>query len=65
MGVSIMKIDLGDKCVHCKKDTSLGSGNFVNRYPVFDLDHLILVMNLLVIVAMNVNLKWKKNLVSN
>jgi hypothetical protein len=45
MGVSIMKIDLGDKCVHCKKDTSLGSGNFVNRYPVFDLDPLILVMN--------------------
>ena len=38
MGVSIMKIDLGDKCVHCKKDTSLGSGNFVNRYQVFDLD---------------------------
>lgn len=33
-----MKIDLGDKCVHCKKDTSFGSGNFVNRYPVFDID---------------------------
>ena len=28
-------IDLGDKCVHCKNDTSFGSGRFVNRYPVF------------------------------
>ena len=27
------KIDLGNKCVHCKKDTSFGSGRFVNRYP--------------------------------
>ena len=32
------KVDLGNKCVHCKKDTSLGSGRFVNRYPVFGLD---------------------------
>ena len=28
-------IDLGDKCGHCKNDTSFGSGRFVNRYPVF------------------------------
>ena len=27
------KIDLGNKCVHCKKDTSFGSGRFVNRHP--------------------------------
>ena len=31
-------IDLNDKCVHCKEDTSFGSGRFVNRYPVFGLD---------------------------
>ena len=33
-----MKVDLGNKCVHCKEDTSFGSGKFVNRYPVFGLD---------------------------
>ena len=27
-------IDLGDTCVDCFKDTSFGSGKFVNRYPV-------------------------------
>ena len=27
------KVNLGNKCVHCKKDTSFGSGRFVNRYP--------------------------------
>jgi hypothetical protein len=63
MGVSIMKIDLGDKCVHCKKDTSLGSGNFLLIAIQFlILTHSVLVMNLLVIVAMNVNLKWKRSL---
>ena len=24
--------DLGNKCIHCKNDTSFGSGRFVNRY---------------------------------
>ena len=33
-----MTVDLGNKCVHCREDTSFGSGKFVNRYPVFDLD---------------------------
>jgi hypothetical protein len=32
------KVDLGNLCVHCRNDTSFGSGRFVNRYPVFDLD---------------------------
>ena len=36
--MSSEKIDLKDKCVHCKQDTSFGSGKFVNRYPVFGLD---------------------------
>ena len=27
-------IDLGDTCVDCFKDTSFGSGRFINRYPV-------------------------------
>ena len=30
-------IEIGNRCVHCRRDTSLGSGNFVNRYPVFGL----------------------------
>ena len=25
--------DIGDKCTHCGKDTSFGSGLFVNRIP--------------------------------
>ena len=28
-----MIIDIGDKCVECKNDTSPGSGRFVNRIP--------------------------------
>jgi hypothetical protein len=31
-------VDLGDLCVHCRKSTSFGSGRFVNRYPVSELD---------------------------
>ena len=31
-------IDMGDLCVHCENDTSFGSGRFVNRYPVFELE---------------------------
>ena len=31
-------VDLGDLCVHCHESTSFGSGRFVNRYPVIDLD---------------------------
>jgi hypothetical protein len=27
------KIYLGNDCVHCRKDTSFGSGRYVNRYP--------------------------------
>jgi len=34
----IIKKDLGSLCVHCRNDTSFGSGRFVNRYPVFGLD---------------------------
>ena len=30
-------IDIGNMCVHCRRDTSFGSGRFVNRYPVFGL----------------------------
>jgi len=26
-------VDIGDNCVHCLKDTSFGSGRFVNRIP--------------------------------
>tara|TARA_R100001086_G_scaffold244986_1_gene175353 strand:+ start:76 stop:351 length:276 start_codon:yes stop_codon:yes gene_type:complete len=26
-------VDIGDKCTHCAKDTSMGSGLFVNRVP--------------------------------
>ena len=26
-------IDRGNMCLHCRKDTSFGSGRFVNRYP--------------------------------
>jgi len=29
-----MSKDIGDLCVHCRRDTSFGSGLFVNRYPV-------------------------------
>ena len=36
--MSSQKIDLKNKCVHCKQDTSYGSGKLVNRYPVFGLD---------------------------
>ena len=25
--------DIGNKCVYCLKDTSFGSGRFVNRIP--------------------------------
>ena len=34
------EIDIGDLCVHCRQDTSFGSGRFVNRYPVFGLENL-------------------------
>jgi hypothetical protein len=54
MGVSIMKIDLGDKCVHCKKDNWVAVTLLI-AIQFLILTHLILVMNLLVIVAMNVN----------
>ena len=33
-----MSKDIGNLCVHCRRDTSFGSGLFVNRYPVFGLD---------------------------
>ena len=29
--------DIGNLCVHCRRDTSFGSGRFVNRYPVFGM----------------------------
>jgi hypothetical protein len=28
-----MTIDIGDECTQCRKDTSFGSGRFVNRIP--------------------------------
>ena len=33
-------IDIGNLCVHCRQDTSFGSGKFVNRYPVFGLENI-------------------------
>ena len=30
-------VDIGDLCVHCRRDTAFSSGRFVNRYPVFGL----------------------------
>lgn len=37
MSKVIEAVDIGDLCVHCRRDTSFGSGKFVNRYPVFGL----------------------------
>jgi hypothetical protein len=34
------EIDVGELCVHCRQDTSFGSGRFVNRYPVFGFENL-------------------------
>ena len=31
--------DIGDKCVYCFKDTSFGSGKFVNRIPALTDDY--------------------------
>ena len=31
-----MNKDIGDKCIFCFKDTSFGSGRFVNRIPASD-----------------------------
>ena len=31
-------MDIGNRCVHCGKDTSFGSGRFVNRIPA-DADY--------------------------
>ena len=28
-----MTINIGNECTQCRKDTSLGSGRFVNRIP--------------------------------
>lgn len=28
-------IDMGDLCLECRKDTSFGSGKFINRIPCF------------------------------
>jgi len=33
-----MTIDIGNKCVECKQDTSFGSGRFVNRIPAERMD---------------------------
>ena len=33
-----MIIDIGDKCVECKNDTSFGSGRFVDRIPAERMD---------------------------
>ena len=34
----VMK-DIGNKCISCFKDTSFGSGRFVNRIPAGDDDY--------------------------
>lgn len=34
-GGLVMRIDLGELCVHCGNSTAFGSGRFVDRYPVF------------------------------
>ena len=31
--------DIGNKCISCFKDTSFGSGKFVNRIPAGDDDY--------------------------
>ena len=31
-------MDIGNNCVHCNKDTSFGTGKFVNRIPA-DADY--------------------------
>ena len=31
--------DIGNKCISCFKDTSFGSGRFVNRIPAGDDDY--------------------------
>ena len=31
-------IDIGNQCVHCRQDTSFGSGRWVDRYPAEILD---------------------------
>lgn len=34
-----MQIDIGNKCIKCFRDTSLGSGRYVNRIPAIDDDY--------------------------
>ena len=34
-----MSKDIGSKCIKCFKDTSIGSGLFVNRIPASDDDY--------------------------
>ena len=31
-------LDIGNKCVHCRQDTSFGSGRWVDRYPAEIVD---------------------------
>ena len=31
-------LDIGNQCVHCRKDTSFGSGRWVDRYPAEIVD---------------------------
>ena len=31
--------DIGNKCIYCFKDTSAGSGRFVDRIPACDDEH--------------------------
>lgn len=33
-------VDIGGQCVSCRRDTSPGSGLFVNRIPADDGEHL-------------------------
>lgn len=32
-------MNIGNKCIECKNDTSLGSGRFVNRIPASNENH--------------------------
>ena len=37
-GGMVKFMDIGNRCVHCGRDTSFGSGRFVNRIPA-DADY--------------------------
>jgi hypothetical protein len=40
MTTNTKHVDLGDLCVHCRRSTSAGSGLWIDRYPVYDMEHV-------------------------